>query len=1193
MIEKIPGCALITKIRSILLMEADLNATNKEIFGIRMLDQVRGLGLIPEEIYSKRNRLADDGTLAKVIFYDIVRQTRRPAGIAAVDADNCYDRIAHPIASLIFQSMGVPLEAIKSMLTTIQEMKFFLRTGYGDSTDYAGSTGGKRTQGLCQGNGAAPAGWTVTTIPMIRAHKRKQHGVHLISPISRRKLHVVGSLYVDDTDLEHFTMQREEAVDEAQAAMQESIVNWGRLLVATGGALKPAKCFYHMISFLWDQEGRWKYDDNEEDEDMGIEVPLEDGSMAPIEHLPLDTPTKTLGSITCPTGSSAGSLAQMVEKATGWKDKAFAGKIHRRTTWFLLEKQFWPKVGFGLSCISATWAQLEDCLMKTYYDLMPIAGVRRSAPKELRQMSRGFYGIGFPHTGVECFAAQLTKLLSHYGSDSGVGLHLQTSMELMVIELGNSLQPLLADYLVYQGRVTHSWLKTLWEKAHMFRMQIVIAPLELPLPREHDAWIMDRFEAVGYSGKDLLRLNRVRCHQQVLFWSDVMDAGGAAIDTKYLVKRRREDKWSRLIFPLEEPPRRDFILWASALNEIANEGRWRRRLGTFLTKGHKVWEWKVDDVNILRHRGRDGIIRRYSERTGARATRRANTWQLDRRDSRQEFSGNICSVRASEGGGVTVVSRARFARTKQKALHFTEILKEWGNAWPWENLSWTGEDDWVVGSIREGTCVAVTDGSYMADLYPEISSAAVILECSQGKGRICCSFAEASRGACSYRGELCGLLAIHLLLLAVNKTNPGLRGSVHIHSDCLSALDKINSLPSSRIPTSWAHSDILKTIMLNCEKLSFNVHYSHVKAHQDDSVNFAELSRPSQLNCMMDYQAKKALWDLQPTELPRHRPLPCEAVSAFIGGNKITIDGMSELRFQVHKRLARDVYGKMGVLNGHAFDRVDWETVHQTLNEVPKLFQLWACKQVMGIAGTMEWDKSERRLCPSCMRERDTCEHVLHCHHEGRVETLHHTLSIMEEWMQEADTDPDLQECIAEYAHGRGALTMQEICWGRGELFLQMAQEQDEIGWRRFMEGMIGRRMREIQRLYRLRSGEGMASERWARGVVLKLLETTHGQWLYRNVQIHDAVAGTLATVRKEALMREIEEQREMGTDGLLEEDQWLLEINMGDLEEGSGEKEQYWLVAIKAAREAAILEGRQSRAQEAGQRAAGHVLNG
>jgi hypothetical protein len=46
----------------------------------------------------------------------------------------------------------------------------------------------------------------------------------------------------------------------------------------------------------------------------------------------------------------------------------------------------------------------------------------------------------------------------------------------------------------------------------------------------------------------------------------------------------------------------------------------------------------------------------------------------------------------------------------------------------------------------------------------------------------------------------------------------------------------------------------------------------------------------------------------------------------------------------------------------------------------------------------------------------------------------------------------------------------------------------------------------------------------------------------------------------------------ELGTAGLLEEDDWMLEVNLGDLESTSGEQEQYWLVAIKAAWEAAML---------------------
>jgi hypothetical protein len=104
MLEKIFGCLLITKLRSILLMEADFNVTNKVIYGVRMLANVRKYKLMPEEVYSERNRLSEVGTLSKVLFYDIVRQLRRPAGLASVDADNCYDRIAHPMASMVFQS---------------------------------------------------------------------------------------------------------------------------------------------------------------------------------------------------------------------------------------------------------------------------------------------------------------------------------------------------------------------------------------------------------------------------------------------------------------------------------------------------------------------------------------------------------------------------------------------------------------------------------------------------------------------------------------------------------------------------------------------------------------------------------------------------------------------------------------------------------------------------------------------------------------------------------------------------------------------------------------------------------------------------------------------------------------------------------------------------------------------------------
>jgi hypothetical protein len=109
-------------------------------------------------------------------------------------------------------------------------------------------------------------------------------------------------------------------------------------------------------------------------------------------------------------------------------------------------------------------------------------------------------------------------------------------------------------------------------------------------------------------------------------------------------------------------------------------------------------------------------------------------------------------------------------------------------------------------------------------------------------------------------------------------------------------------------------------------------------------------------------------------------------------------------------------------------------------------------------------------------------------------------------------------DCIAEYAYGQGGRTMVDICQGLGEDFQKMAWEQDAIGWLQFMEGMISRRMRGIQSLYHLREGTHLSPKQWAQGLILKLLKATHGQWIYRNIQIHDSVAGMQATLRKEAI---------------------------------------------------------------------------
>ena len=172
---------------------------------------------------------------------DLSRSLRLPMGVVSTDASNCYDRICHIIMSLLLLSITGWQGAIAALLLPIQTMKFFQRTGLGDSSTYMGGPGLRLPlQGLCQGNGAAPACWLMICSVLMHCYLRQGHGARFAGPISRKVLKTIGTLFVDDTDLHVFnnTFKTSEEVFEE---MQRSTDTWCKLLNSTGGAAKPEK----------------------------------------------------------------------------------------------------------------------------------------------------------------------------------------------------------------------------------------------------------------------------------------------------------------------------------------------------------------------------------------------------------------------------------------------------------------------------------------------------------------------------------------------------------------------------------------------------------------------------------------------------------------------------------------------------------------------------------------------------------------------------------------------------------------------------------------------------------------------------------------------------------------------------------------------------------------------------------------
>ena len=247
--------------------------------------------------------------------------------------------------------------------------------------------------------------------------------------------------------------------------------------------------------------------------------------------------------------------------------------------------------------------------------------------------------------------------------------------------------------------------------------------------------------------------------------------------------REPGQKWSTLKFSKEKPTASDFNLWRQAVLQLVPAGGLAVRLGRRLHEGYKIWDWRVNSEEGYLLHYRDGVMDVYE-----RAPFSRRRWQLCKANCEESTLGEPCSVREMGAGQFVITSESPSVDVPIEPTTILEVLQSWKQTWFWRSFQIVGDLDWVIRAIERGSLLTVADGSYMRQLFVDACSCAYVFECQEGEGRILGKFAEGSKDACAYRGELLGLLAIHLILLAVKKLRPDLKGRVRIVSDCLGAL---------------------------------------------------------------------------------------------------------------------------------------------------------------------------------------------------------------------------------------------------------------------------------------------------------------------------------------------------------------------------------------------------------------------
>lgn len=704
----------------------------------------------------------------------------------------------------------------------------------------------------------------------------------------------------------------------------------------------------------------------------------------------------------------------------------------------------------------------------------------------------------------------------------------------------------------------------------------------IPFPRENDLTIMYIATSLGYRGERLRSINRCRLFCNAIFLSDLAAANGKRLDPRYISNAATHALSSSYNFPREQPSDDDWAEWRAFWQSYClSDGTLPRSLGKWIHLSHRRWEWFYDEASdLLQQRSPDDTIWCFRRCLDAESlgsvTRSQDCYaRVGCLQSGHGIKGLPATVEISADGLVTIRSTGPPLLLAEPVGEesFWTFLKAWGGEWMWDDRHMPDGFDAVVDAIFSGTAIYVTDGSYNRPLREDLDGAGWLIYCTSRKRIIfTSSFCESSKYAGSYRGELLGLLAIHVFLLAITEFYDLRNSSLGtIACDNLGGLNKSKER-RRKVPSNHKHADILRSLRRVHARLRGRLIYRHVYGHQDRRKTWNQMSLLERLNCKCDSLAKKAIHlgiQNPPLAIPSRQRLPLESAAVYYKDRKLSGECGSEIRFQAGRVAARRFYiGELGWYSA-TFDSVDWEARDKSISSKPDMFRIWLFKQSSSFCASGKnmgrWFGSAVTCCPNCLQPDEDAAHLLHCPDPGRFALLRDELRGLEDWMQKSYTHPSLAHAVSHYVFHRGAVKFQDIPGLPFEL-RRLAEEQDLIGWENFMEGKISWRFREIQLDYLLGTPSMMTAFDWTAKFISSLLHITHGQWIYRNISRHHHIYGLLKSTERRELLREIDKFMRVDPEEVPEESRFLLEIDFQQFRHERTEKQSYWVHAIRAA---------------------------
>ncbi len=161
------------------------------------------------------------------------------------------------------------------------------------------------------------------------------------------------------------------------------------------------------------------------------------------------------------------------------------------------------------------------------------------------------------------------------------------------------------------------------------------------------------------------------------------------------------------------------------------------------------------------------------------------------------------------------------------------------------------------------------------------------------------------------------------------------------------------------------------------------------------------------------------------------------------------------------------------------------------------------------------------KRCSNCGRSK-TADHLFLCSNEDITQLLIENTDKLRKWLErDKITDPELSYWIPNYILMQGNKPFADL-GAMSPCMKALANCQDIIGYRNFMEGYISTHFYTIQNFHLAMSSSYLNGADWAKQFISKLLHVTHSQWIFRNISLHNKINGYLCKKKSEEIMLEL-----------------------------------------------------------------------